>query len=185
MDLVLLDGKDFDVPGCCGFSGKLKEFLLVAIFDVLMKLYLLILYTSENVSHITFLFIVNSDHWSIKDQSFTISHIFDSNQPLPFPNFENQEGHNNPGDDMRGAGPVSQISSAGVHIVLPDTSTVLTMLFLLTAEASPNYLQRMPQLRKVAPLQRSNVVAKSAVLYSIQIESGLTTTLLSNLLKFP
>ncbi|KAG2268993.1 hypothetical protein Bca52824_063548 [Brassica carinata] len=117
------------------------------------------------------------------------------------------EGHNNPGDDMRGAGPVSQISSAGVHIVLPDTSTVLTMLFLLTAEASlewssikasheigvramsdmllPNYLQRMPQLRKVAPLQRSNVVAKSAVLYSIQIESGLTTTLLSNLLKFP
>ncbi|CAF2166341.1 unnamed protein product [Brassica napus] len=83
---------------------------------------------------------------------------------------------------MRGAGPVSQISSAGVHIVLPDTSTVLTMLFLLTAEASlewssmkasheigvsavsnmllPNYLQRMPQLRKVASLRRSNVVAK-------------------------
>ncbi|KAF3532399.1 hypothetical protein DY000_02039081 [Brassica cretica] len=114
-----------------------------------------------------------------------------------------KEGHNN----MRGAGPVSQISSAGVHIVLPDTSTVLTMLFLLTAEASlewsstkasheiglsamsdmllPNYLQRMPHLRKVAPLQRSNVVAKSAVLYSIQIESGLTTTLLPLLLNFP
>ncbi|CAN6810232.1 unnamed protein product [Brassica oleracea] len=58
------------------------------------------------------------------------------------------------------------------------------MLFLLTAEASPNYLQRMPPLRKVAPLQRSNVVAKSAILYSIQIESGLTTILLSLLLKF-
>ncbi|CAN7072348.1 unnamed protein product [Brassica oleracea var. botrytis] len=138
---------------------------------------------------------VNSDH--CKDQSFTISHIFVSNQPLPLPNFGNQLGHNN----MRGAGPVSQISSASVHIVLPDTSTVLTMLFLQTAEASlewsstkasheiglsamsdmllPNYLQRMPHLRKVAPLQRSNVVAKSAVLYSIQIESGLTTTLLS------
>ncbi|KAH0926524.1 hypothetical protein HID58_018780 [Brassica napus] len=94
------------------------------------------------------------------------------------------EGHNNPGDDVRGAGPVSQISPAGVHIVLPDTSTVLTMLFLLTSEASPNYLQMMPQLRKVAPLQRSNVVAKSAILYSIQIESGPTTTLLSLLLKF-
>ncbi|KAH0926529.1 hypothetical protein HID58_018785 [Brassica napus] len=107
----------------------------------------------------------------LKDQSFTISHIFDSNQPLPLPNFENQEGHNNPGEDVRGAGPVSQISPAGVHILLPDTSTVLTMLFLLTTEASPNYLQRMPQLRKVAPLQRSNVVAKSAILSSIQIES--------------
>ncbi|CAF2098775.1 unnamed protein product [Brassica rapa] len=184
MDLVLLDGKDFDVPGCCGFSAKLKEFLLVAIFDVPMKLYLLILYTSENVPHITLLFIVNSDSSSSKDQSFKISHIFDSNQPLPLPNFENQEGYNNPGDDVRGAGPVSQISPAGVHIVLPDTSTVLTMLFLLTAEASPNYLQMMPQLRKVAPLQRSNVVAKSAILYSIQIESGPTTTLLSLLLKF-
>lgn len=115
-------------------------------------------------------------------RSLTISCIFDCNHPLPLPNFENQKGHNNPGDDMRGAGPVSQISSAGVHIVLPDTSTVLTMLFLLTAEASlewssmkasheigvsavsnmllPNYLQRMPQLRKVASLRRSNVVAK-------------------------
>ncbi|CAN6923269.1 unnamed protein product [Brassica oleracea] len=82
------------------------------------------------------------------------------------------EGHNN----MRGAGPVSQISSASVHIVLPDTSTVLTMLFLLTAEASLEWLLCKEAM---APLQRSNVVAKSAVLYSIQIESGLTTTLVS------
>ncbi|KAL0886596.1 hypothetical protein Bca101_010579 [Brassica carinata] len=79
------------------------------------------------------------------------------------------ESHNNPGEDMLGAGLVLQISSAGVHIDLPDTSTVLTMLFLLTAEASlewssmkashemgasyvqhvlPNYLQKMPHLRK-------------------------------------
>ncbi|KAJ0263691.1 hypothetical protein HA466_0021620 [Hirschfeldia incana] len=76
---------------------------------------------------------------------------------------------------MRRAGTVSQILSAGVHVVLPDTSMVLTMLFLPTAEASlewssmktsheigmslmsnmllSNY-QRTPQLRKVAPLQR-------------------------------
>ncbi|KAJ0265138.1 hypothetical protein HA466_0014820 [Hirschfeldia incana] len=37
---------------------------------------------------------------------------------------------------MRKAGTVSQILSAGVHVVLPDTSMVLTMLFLPTAEAS-------------------------------------------------
>ncbi|KAG2313071.1 hypothetical protein Bca52824_024628 [Brassica carinata] len=89
---------------------------------------------------------------------------------------------------MQGAGLVLQISSAGVHIDLPDTSTVSTMLFLLTAEASlewssmkashemgasyvqhvlPNYLQKMPHLRKVVPLQISNVVAQicTIVLY--------------------